>query len=73
MLLYTKVLKTTQYFRIILNKLQIVKEKKLKYRRSSKRHKTVNNYVGQITHIFKGQEMQECIEFDWVIGPIPIE
>jgi len=33
-------------------------------------HQTVNEYVGQIIRIYKGQDY---IEFDWVIGPVPIE
>lgn len=33
-------------------------------------HQTVNDYVGQIIRLYKGQDY---IEFDWVIGPVPIE
>jgi len=33
-------------------------------------HQTVNDYVGQIIRLYKGQDY---IELDWVIGPVPIE
>ena len=33
-------------------------------------HQTVNDYVGQIIRLYKGQDY---IEFDWVIGPVPIK
>ena len=33
-------------------------------------HQTFNNYVGQIIRIYKDHDY---VEFDWVIGPIPIE
>lgn len=33
-------------------------------------HQTFNEFIGQIIRLYKGQGH---VEFDWVIGPIPIE